>query len=289
MSYDPDYQPIADQIRATYQFHATPGIRVPTGWESVDPLIYGGLAPGEVFYILGRSHTAKSMFLLNIIANNPELPAVLFTIEMPEHQAITRLSSMVMRQDHDHVVRLLMHNQLAWEANPLLHYQLWIMEHAMTLDRMGEIMARIRDNFDPELQPRYVCLDYLELLRTDGKRDGYERAETLARDLKAWSKAISLPVFVVHQSNMTRKRFEPVDENSARGAGYTEADLVMGVWHPASDPKIGNPKAIASTFKAQIIKNRISGVLSEELSFDLTGSLIMYDPVLIDRMNAGLI
>lgn len=278
---DGDYRILADQIRETYVFHGTPGVRIPTGWESIDPLMYGGLAPGEVFYILGRSHVGKSMFLLNIIANNREIPGVLFTIEMPQHQAITRLTSMVMRQDHDYMVRLLQHGQIAWEANPLMDYELWILDMAMTLERMGATVEKIKRDYDDELHPRYVALDYLELVRTEGRRDGYERAETLARDLKAWSKELGLPVFVVHQSNMTRKRNESVDENSARGAGYTEADLVLGVWQP-DDLPVGK-------YKARVIKNRISGVLSEELTFQLNSSLTLDDPVTLDRMTLGLI
>ena len=268
---------LGDQIRDTYQFHATPGIRVPTGWESVDSLIYGGVAPGEVFYILGRSHTGKSMYLLNIMANNHDMPAVLFTIEMPEHQAITRLSAMVMRQDNDYLHRLLTHGELRWEANPLNHSPWWLLEDSMSLDRMAGVIEKIRHDYDDELWPRYVALDYLELVRNEGRKEGYERSETLARDLKAWSKELKLPVFVVHQSNMQKKRTEAVDENSARGAGYTEADLVMGVWQPD-----------AHTWKAQVIKNRISGVISGELTFKLNTSLTLDDPVSLERTTLGL-
>jgi len=284
------YHLLSDQVKRTYEFHADPSKRIGTGWESIDPLILGGIAPGEVFYILGRSHTGKSMFLLNVIRNNQASPSILFTIEMPEHQAITRLTAMVMAQDHDLIQRQMRNNHLAWEANPLLNYDTFIVDDSVSFAAMTEVIEKIKHDYFEELWPRFVCLDYLELVRTDGSRkEGYERAEVLARDLKAWSKAMQLPVFVVHQSNMTRKRWESVDENSARGAGYTEADVVMGVWHPASDPKVNHDRDTWQTFKAQVIKNRISGALSEQLTFKLNTSLTLDDPVTLDRMTMGLV
>jgi hypothetical protein len=99
---------------------------------------------------------------------------------------------------------------------------------------------------------------------------------------------MKLPVFVVHQSNMTIKRWNPPDENAARGAGYTEADVVMGIWHPASDPQVNPDREELMTYKAKIIKNRISGALSEELAFKLNTSLTLDDPVVLDRIAAGL-
>jgi len=227
---------------------------------------------------------------LNVIRNNQASPSILFTIEMPEHQAITRLTAMVMVQDHDLIQRQMRNNHLAWEANPLLNYDTFIVDDSVSFAAMTEVIEKIKHDYFEELWPRFVCLDYLELVRTDGSRkEGYERTEVLARDLKAWSKAMQLPVFVVHQSNMTRKRWESVDENSARGAGYTEADVVMGVWHPASDPKVNHDRDTWQTFKAQVIKNRISGALSEQLTFKLNTSLTLDYPVTLDRMTMGLV
>jgi replicative DNA helicase len=287
---DADYPLLVDQVRKTYQFHATPGLRIPTGWESIDPYLLGGPAPGEVVYFLGRSHTGKSMFLLNIIRNNPDVPTILFTLEMPYHQAITRLTAMAMNLSDDVVMRNLSHGTLAWEANPLLDYATWVIDTTgLSLNDMADVVTKIRHDYDPDLHPRAVLIDYLELIRSPSKDSGYERTETLARDLKAWSKRMELPVFVAHQSNMTIKRWEPPDEGAARGAGYTEADAVIGVWHPASDPSRNPTPEQERIFKARIIKNRIAGKLSSELEFQLDNALLLWDPVAVDRLRLPLL
>ena len=154
---DAEYPLLSDQVRRTYEFHANPGLRIPTGWESIDSLILGGPAPGEVVYFLGRSHTGKSMFLLNVIRNNPDVPMILFTLEMPDHQAITRLSAMVMNQSDEVIMRNLQHRQLEWGANPLLNYDVWVVDTTgLSLDDMGDVVTKIRHDYDPELHPRLV-------------------------------------------------------------------------------------------------------------------------------------
>lgn len=287
---DAEYPLLSDQIRHTYEFHATPGLRVPTGWESIDPYILGGPAPGEVVYFLGRSHTGKSMFLLNVIRNNPDVPIILFTLEMPEHQAVTRLSAMVMNHSDSVLMRQLQNRQLAWEANPLLDRPLFIMDKpGLSLHDMADTITKIKHDFLEEMWPRLVIIDYLELIRSPGRDYGYERTEVLARDLKAWSKQMELPVMVAHQSNMTIKRWEPPDEGAARGAGYTEADAVIGVWHPASDPSKNPSPEAERTYMARIIKNRIAGSLSSPLEFQLDNALILWDPVMTERLKLPLL
>jgi DnaB-like helicase C terminal domain len=283
-----EYPLLSDQVRKTYDFIADPGLRIPTGWESVDAHILGGPAPGEVVYILGRSHTGKSMFLLNIIRNNPSLPMVLFTLEMPDHQAISRLTSMVMNQPSEVIMRNLQHRQLDWQANPLLNYDVWVVDApSLSLSNMRDVVLKIRHDYDQELWPRVVLIDYLELIRSPSKDYGYERAETLARDLKAWSKEMELPVFVCHQSNMTIKRWEPPDEGAARGAGYTEADAVLGIWHPGSNPAL--TAYDQHIYKARLIKNRIAGTLSDELTFQMDNALLLWDPIATDRLRLDVL
>lgn len=281
-----EYPLLKDQVQRTYEFHANTGLRVPTGWESIDPYLLGGPAPGEVVYFLGRSHTGKSMFLLNIMFNSPQVPMILFTLEMPFHQAITRLTAMAMGINDDILYRQLTHEAADWSQNPLLEYDHWVVDTAsLTLKDMADVVKKIRNDHFEDLQPKAVLIDYLELIRSPAKDYGYERTETLARELKAWSKEIEMPVFVAHQSNMTIKRWEPPDEGAARGAGYTEADAVVGIWHPSSNPAVRASPDEERIYKARIIKNRISGKLSEDMDFQLDNALRLWDPVRTERLR----
>jgi hypothetical protein len=226
------------------------------------------------------------MFLLNIMNANPEVPIVLFTLEMPYHQAITRLTSMAMNQSDDIIMRNLQHGTLDQRANPLHHRPHWVIdETGLSIEDLEATITTLRHDYADELHPRLVLIDYLELLRSNARAQGYERTETLARDLKAFSKRIELPVVVVHQSNMTIKRWEPPDEGAARGAGYTEADAVIGIWHPGSNPAVKTSREDQRIFKAQLIKNRITGKLSEPMDFQLDNALLLWDPVAVERLR----
>ena len=53
--------------------------------------------------------------------------------------------------------------------------------------------------------------------------------------MKTWAKAENVAVFLLHQTNRVEKVWDPPTEDSARSAGYTEADVVIGIGTRYSD------------------------------------------------------
>jgi len=102
----------------------------------------------------------------------------------------------------------------------------------------------------------------------------------LARQVKVWAKTEHVPVWLLHQSNLRQKLWEKPNEESARGAGYREADVVIGIHKPSRDPELteGERRLLLPIINVDVIKNRINGKENwGSLEFELLPSLRMIE------------
>jgi replicative DNA helicase len=273
--------PTLDQhIAALTEFVKTPTPRATTGYGTLDELILGPAA-GEIALILGRSYTGKSMFIHNMMLNQPQPPGYLiFSMEMPARALVTRLASAWMGTDHNQLLvdqqRGVMSEQVVQMGKELDHHV--IVEDPMDLQEMSRYLFVYRQWYGHD--PKAVIIDYLELIKTDPRQSGWERTENLARSMKVWAKEEHIPVWLVHQSNMRRQLWEKPNEESAKGAGYREADVVIGIHKPSRDPELseGQRQQLLSRINVDVIKNRINGKDTwNSLPFELMPSLRMVE------------
>lgn len=250
---------LAEQLDDVREFSENPSQRIRTGMKSID-LLAEGPAAGEIFTFLGRSFSGKSMVATNIMANNPSLPLVFFSLEMPARQAITRLYSTYYRLDHQDVFQQMSQGTLPAMFEDLaddLERQV-IIDKSLSLADMSMFLRQYAEYYGD--RPAAVIIDYLELIQGDDG-DGNWRTEYTAKALKTWAKDEQVAVFLLHQTNRVEKVWDPPTEDSARSAGYTEADVVIGMWVPGRDPNLQGfeAQAMQGHVHFNVLKNRITG------------------------------
>ena len=90
-----------------------------------------------------------------------------------------------------------------------------------------------------------------------------------------------MAVFLLHQTNRSEPEWEPPTADSARGAGYTEADVVVGMWQPATDPKMKEAERamLQGEIHMNVLKNRINGRTTgaKAITLRMTDSLRLVD------------
>lgn len=247
------------QVKALYEFAESPVKRVRTGIKPVDELI-GGPAPGEVCMICGRSYAGKSIFGQNIIYNNPGLPSIFFSLEMPSTQAIIRLYAMSKDFDAVDVQAEVESSKPPADMWDLVkeYPQHWIVDQAgISLDEMSDTLTQFES--EHSTRPAFVVVDYLELLGgAKASGEGYLATEAQVTQLKDWAKSEQQRVFVLHQANRSEDRWEPIREDSARNAGYTEADFFIGMWREHFNPKLDwQERQMARSYVTMnVLKNR---------------------------------
>ncbi|KKK74549.1 hypothetical protein LCGC14_2882650 [marine sediment metagenome] len=259
------FRTLDEHVQALRTFAANPRQRVRTGIQTLD-IMTEGPAAGEIYLIMGRSYSGKSQVAMNIMAYNADLPLLFFSMEMPARQAAQRLLSIVFDVDHHDILNQIKAGSLASQYSELgerLPRQVIIDDSNLTLGDMTAYVDQYESYF--EERPAAIIVDYLELVSGNGGNDiqsaGWQNTESVARALKAWAKNEDMAVFVLHQTNRNEKVWAPPDEDSARGAGYTEADVVVGMWQPGRDPEKGATErsSLTNHITMNVLKNRITG------------------------------
>lgn len=275
------FRTLAEQIGLLEEFAKNPQKRIRTGLTSLD-LIIEGPAAGEVCTFLGRSYAGKSQVATNILANNPNLGIVFFSLEMPARMALTRLYSSYVGVTTDEMNRALNEGHLPRHIERVaeeLKGHVIMDSGDMTLGDMSFQIEQYAEYMGQ--RPNAVIIDYLELVQ-GGTGEGSIHTEQIARGVKAWAKAEDVAVFLLHQTNRLEPQWEAPHADSARGAGYTEADFVIGLWQPSTNPKLSATEeaALDGEIRMNVIKNRPFGRLTSSqfpLHFRLDDSLRIVD------------
>lgn len=277
------FKTLDEQVKDLREMAANPRQRIATGLKSLDLLALGPAA-GEVFTVVGRSHTGKSMFATNVLLHNPTVPMIFFSLEMPAHQVLQRLYAHVTDQSGRDVVRKTMRNDLDQTLD-------WIakdFEEHIVVDASGLTlgdMAVYCENYGAYFghRPSAVVIDYLEEIGgAKASGEGWMRTEATASALKGWAKDQKMAVFSLHQANQKTEQWEPPNGGSAKGGGFVESDVVVGMWRPGWDPDLGEVEsyAIEPHMYLNVIKNRITGRMTRPerpLKFKLADSGKMVD------------
>jgi replicative DNA helicase len=254
------FNTIDEQVDYLRDFAANPKQRLRSGIRSLD-MMTEGPAAGEVYMFMGRSYSGKSQVATNVMANNPEEHIMFFSLEMPARQALQRLYSTAMRVDHSEIMSQTKSNTISTDIDLLaakLPYQIIVDTPALTLGDMTVLIDQYDGYFGQ--RPLGVIVDYLELV-AGGTGEGWQRTESVAKRMKDWAKEEEIAVFLLHQTNRSEPQWEPPVADSARGAGFTESDVVIGMWQPGTNPKLGDlgRQALRRKLYFNVLKNRITG------------------------------
>ena len=277
------FHTLGEQTRALREYAANPAQRIRTGFESLDLLIEGP-APGEVCTFIGRSYSGKSLVATELMRNNPHKGSIFFSLEMPYRQALMRLYAQWANVNAGTVREQIKKNTLPAKLDEMgddMARHVIIDQSGLNTGDMVLYIEKYKDWYGQA--PDFILIDYLE--RVAGVKsgaDGWQGVEAQADMIKDLAKGMDIPVFLFHQTNRSEPAHTPPTDKSARGGGFTEADFVVGMWQPASDPdlSIHERQAMWNLIRMTVLKNRYSGQQNmpwRPLEFERTDSLRFVD------------
>lgn len=228
----------------------TPLTGVTTGLTSLDQQL-GGLQRSDLLILAARPGMGKSA-LATTIAYNAALAhqktegregavAALFTLEMSGEQLAGRLLSSVARVPSEKMRKGDL-NQSEFERLADAHYTLQDLP-LMIDDTAGMTISAMRTRA-MRLQSRHniglVIIDYLQLMRHDGKRGQENRVQEVSeitRGLKMLAKELDVPVIALSQLSRAVEQRTPATPqlSDLRESGSIEqdADVVMFIYRQA--------------------------------------------------------
>lgn len=231
-------------------------IGVPTGIHSLDHMIGGGLQPGRVTLIGGRTSQGKSALAVTIAtqAALAGLRSVYVSMEMPG----TEVGQRILAQMAD-VPATALH------GGPISPDQLGRLSRAAA--RLSETQLRIidDDNSWPSILARLhreiaggakiIFLDYLQLIQIPGaKLDQWQVLGRITAEVKALALRAKIPIVVVAQLNREAAKESRPRLHHLRGSGDLEqdADCVVLIYRETGQ----DGKAVNDNADLMLEKNR---------------------------------
>ncbi|WP_020681672.1 replicative DNA helicase [Marinobacterium rhizophilum] len=213
---------------------------VSTGFDDLDESTTG-LQPSDLIIVAARPSMGKTTFAMNLVENALMLsgrPVLVFSLEMPADQLVTRMLSSLGRINQTKVRTGQLEEEdwprLTTAVNMLRDKPLYIDDTAgISPNEMRSRARRIkREHGDLAL----IMIDYLQLMQIKGTKMESRTHEIseISRSLKALAKEMECPVVALSQLNRSleqRPNKRPVNSDLREsGAIEQDADVIMFIY-----------------------------------------------------------
>ncbi len=247
---------------------------VTTGFDDLDDRT-AGMQPSDLIIVAARPSMGKTTFAMNLVENAlmaEEKPVLVFSLEMPADQLISRMLSSIGRIDQTKVRS----GQLDEEDWPKLTTAVnMLRDKPLFIDDTSgispnEMRTRARRIVREHGELGMIMVDYLQLMqiKTGKASSRTEEISEISRSLKALAKEMKCPVIALSQLNRSlenRPNKRPVNSDLREsGAIEQDADVIMFIYRDEVYNEDSADKGIAEII---IGKQRNGPIGSMKLAF----------------------
>ena len=201
----------------------------------------GGLQPSDLIIVAARPSMGKTTFAMNLVENalmGDDKPVLVFSLEMPAAQLMTRMLSSLGRINQTRVRNGQLEDddwpKLTAAVNMLKNKPLYIDDQPGISP--NEMRTRARRIVREHGEIGMIMVDYLQLMQIKtGKSEGRTaEISEISRSLKALAKEMNCPVVALSQLNRSleqRPNKRPVNSDLREsGAIEQDADVIMFIY-----------------------------------------------------------
>lgn len=215
--------------------------RAPTGFWALDAATGGGIRPGEVFGLMARSGTGKTVAMCNILRQWGERCSdrtqVCFSLEMPSAQIILRNTQIVYGMNKEEAAEAIEHGAIDDTEYLRVFGNLILVDRVLSVEKMGEVLAKAHRITGKKVG--MFAIDYLGMIGGGGSVGRYERVSQNAIDVKGLAKTHDAAALLLIQVNRDKggDGTKPLTLGSARDSGVIEeaVDYMAGLWRKTLD------------------------------------------------------
>ena len=247
---------------------------ITTGWDVVDDLMDGGLAPGELGVVMAPAGIGKSWMLINIGANAIKAghTVIHYTLELNENYVGQRYDSVL----------------TGINAQTLKHHQDTVQEKMNSLK--GDLIVKyfptksvgvlgLKAHFEKTVMlgktPKLVIVDYGDLLKINTKKDKHEALEELYEELRGMAGEYDVPIWTASQAGRSALENDIIeaDKIASSYGKVMVSDFLMSLSRKVEDKMSG-------TGRGHVIKNRFGpdGITLPSKSNTNNGQFQFFDP-----------
>ena len=223
---------------------------ITTGWDVIDDLMDGGLAPGELGVVMAPAGIGKSWLLINIGANAVKdgKTVIHYTLELNENYVGQRYDSVftgIPAQNLKNYREDIEAKMLTLKGDLIVKYF-----PTKSVGVMG-LKAHIEKTIMLGKKPDLVIVDYGDLLKVNIKKDKHEALEDLYEELRGMAGEYEIPVWTASQAGRSALEDDIIeaDKIASSYGKVMVADFLMSLSRKVEDKMSG-------TGRGHVIKNR---------------------------------
>lgn len=266
------------EVASDFQVWATSDRpRIGTGYSMLDGRTNGGAATGEVIFFVARPSVGKTAFALNVVANNPGVPTVFFSVEMHGRYIASRLAAITTRTPTWQIEATVKEygGAAALEKTIETYPYLGVVDlPSINIDQMDKAMEEAKEAWG--VPPALTIVDYLELVNVGMNPSVVEAVDSAAVRMKEFARRHDTVVLVLHQVSREQGQNgeRPLGLRSGRYGGEQAADYFLAAFRPCLDPTLTHDEYERTQHQwyLQFLKNRAGGDIHP------AGVMHYYDP-----------
>jgi replicative DNA helicase len=217
---------------------------IPFPWEVFNSLTQGGYGKGDLVLVFGNPGGGKSWAVSAMGAYAALLGynVVHYTLELSEGYVGKRYDSIFSGIPVD---KLDNHRHEVKEAIDKVKGKIIIKEYAPKRATLDTIESHIKQlKIQNEFEVNLIIIDYLDLLRTKGRKERKEEIDDVYTDAKGLAKEMGLPIISPSQANRTGAGQEILQAENASGS-YDKimiGDIILSLARNRKDKLNGTGK-----------------------------------------------
>ena len=223
---------------------------ITTGWDVIDDLMDGGLAPGELGVVMAPAGIGKSWLLINIGAHAVKAgkTVIHYTLELNENYVGQRYDSVltgIPAQNLKNYREDIEAKMLTLKGDLIVKYY-----PTKSVGVMG-LKAHIEKTIMLGKKPDLVIVDYGDLLKVNIKKDKHEALEDLYEELRGMAGEYAIPVWTASQAGRSALEDDIIeaDKIASSYGKVMVADFLMSLSRKVEDK-------LSGTGRGHVIKNR---------------------------------
>ncbi len=223
---------------------------IATGWDVIDDLMDGGLAPGELGVVMAPAGIGKSWLLINIGANAVKAgkTVIHYTLELNENYVGQRYDSVI---TGIHAQNLKNYQSDIEDKMSSIRGDLVIKYYPTKSVGVMGLKAHIEKTIMLGQKPDLIVVDYADLLKVNVKKDKHEALEELYEELRGMAGEYGIPVWTASQAGRSSLEDDIIeaDKIASSYGKVMVADFLMSLSRKVEDK-------LSGTGRGHVIKNR---------------------------------
>jgi archaellum biogenesis ATPase FlaH len=243
--------------------------QIPTGWSTLDRMLYGGFNRGELEIVAAQSGGGKSLVMQNLAVNwlLAGLNGACVTLELSEELYGMRLDSMITGIPSREIFRNIdnLEINVRMTAKKSGRFQIKYMPAQTTVNQIRSYLKELQIQTNKKLD--FVVIDYLDLLMPSSVKvnpsDFFTKDKFVAEELRNLAREHNMVLLTASQFN--RSSQDEVEFNHAHISGgiskVNTSDNFIGIYTSRAMRERGK-------YQLQLLKTRNSNGVGQKLDLD---------------------